>query len=394
MSPPTRHNAAFGIDKEPLLPQWRARFVLKAFLDIFRSPFGPKTDVPKVTFVPTAENQHIVDSCKSLKVFKPLWWAKGPHIQTLLQASHPVAVTSPGSDLHTVVILKDGVQIELEWKGIHLGIHAPLVVCLHGLGGDANSRYMQVFTQECVRLGYRTVVYCRRGHGFSTIAPLVPGSDDAPIFPKHVNLEDMDQVVEHIQTRLPYAPKYLVGFSCGGNLAINYIAKRANTHPFLATVSIGNGFDLWTGTNLLMSNPTEMRVATEYILEVVRRRKTEITELSNDPTLVPRVLRCSTIQEVENLLVVPGQYSSLYEYYEDCSSHNKLDQVQSPLLCIGNAGDPLIRPELCSIPQAAAQKNSNIINVETRLGGHLGWIEKRNKIPWYMKLIFEYLAEH
>ena len=54
-------------------------------------------------------------------------------------------------------------------------------------------------------------------------------------------------VVEHIMRLYPDAPKYLIGFSCGANLAINYLAHVGNSSPFIASASVSNGYNILKG---------------------------------------------------------------------------------------------------------------------------------------------------
>jgi len=358
------------------------------------SPFQNNHEIPKSTFIPTKSNKYIIDNCPCLAGFCPSWWAVGPHAQTFMQCTFPVP---KGAHIYTRELIHlsfDNVEIALDWKaGPNMTCTTPIIVFLHGLGGSSSSRYMQIFTSECVKMGYRPIVYNRRGHGGTSLMPKAPGKQAPKIFPTHVNMEDMEEVVQYIVKRFPRAPKYLVGLSCGANLAINYIAEHPK-HPFIATVSISNGYDIWNGTNLLQKNPTSMKVATDFLLDLLDDNKKDMKYMCKEQNIhinFDIARRCRTLQDFESLVVVPGyEFNNLYEYYENVGSHNKLGQVTTPLLCITNKCDPLVPTEMTLIPKDAATKNKYIINIETKNGGHLGWIEGRDKMPWYMKLIFEY----
>jgi predicted alpha/beta-fold hydrolase len=95
-------------------------------------------------------------------------------------------------------------------------------------------------------------VYNRRGHGNTSLLPVRPSSIPPKIFPIHSNMDDMKAVVHHLVTRFPNAPLHIVGFSCGGNLLINFIADEEGLPPNLgACVSVGNGYQINEGTRLL-----------------------------------------------------------------------------------------------------------------------------------------------
>ena len=48
--------------------------------------------------------------------------------------------------------------------------------------------------------------------------------------------------------------RYLIGFSCGANLCIHYLATSGSECPFIAAGSVSNGYDIWHGSGLLRDN--------------------------------------------------------------------------------------------------------------------------------------------
>lgn len=360
------------------------------------SPFKTNREIPKTTYIDTKQNKYIVSKCPSLACFKPLWWASGPHAQTFMQCTFHVPLKASVYNREIITLPYDGVQLALDWKEDNTMLSTcPIIVCLHGLGGDSKSRYLQVFTQECQKRGYRSVIYNRRGHGGMSLlsCSLEKTKEQPKVFPSHINMDDMEYIVDYIKNKYPHAPKFLVGFSCGANLAINYISKFQN-HIFAASVSVSNGYDIWNGTNILKKNKMAMFVATQFLLDLLKTNKNDINKLAVSTGChinVKLASRCRTLQDFESIVVVPSYgFSDLQQYYTECSSHNKLKHVKSPLLCISNIEDPLVPSEVTQYPQNAAKYNENIINVQTQRGGHLGWIEDCRKSPWYMNLIFEY----
>ena len=204
-----------------------------------------KKEKPILSYIDIPQNENIIANCPSFKEFKPMPLCHNGIVQTMLQDKLPVPFKGLYAYLPEIVSFPDRVCTTLDWKeGNFMHEKTPIIVCLHGLGGDSSSRYLEIFTNYCCQLGYRPVVYNRRGHGKGSLFPpsgsFQPGASGGKIFPRHVNMDDMDHIVKHIHKKYPNAPKYLVGFSCGGNLAINYIAKEG---IFQATVCICNGFD-------------------------------------------------------------------------------------------------------------------------------------------------------
>jgi len=373
------------------------QLVAKALAEILVSPLKENKEIPQVTYALTHKNVEIVQRCPLLQSYKSVWWAVGPFSQTLLQRLYPISKKDSTCYRRELFKLSfDNVELALDWKedGM-MDSTTPVIMCLHGLGGDSGSKYMQVFTNECMERGVRLIVYNRRGHADSNLMPEDRGKHVPHVFPQHVNMEDMEEVVAHVHTLYPRAPKYLVGFSCGANLAIHYIVK----HPemFKATVSICNGYDIWKLNELLLAHhPATNKLAARFLQDVLKRNLTQAKIIAKAQELdidFDKAMSCKTLNDFESAVVFPAYgYTSLEEYYTAASCCKHLDNVTTPLLCINNQEDPIVPAELIDIPRIASTTNPNIINVETVHGGHLGWIDAYGKTPWYMKLVFEYFA--
>lgn len=350
-------------------------------------------EIPSLEYVVNEKNLSILRNIPSLMKFNISWFAKGPRAQTLLQAF--ARLDDKILYVRELVKLKDGVNVALDWKeNSDMTDETPIVLCLHGLGGDSNSRYLQTFTNMSYNKGYRTVVYNRRGHGGTSLLSTRKNKKELVMFPKHSNMEDMEFVVAQLCRKYPLAPKYLIGFSCGANLGIKFIATSKN-NPFIATASISNGYDIDSGTKLVSENsPICDGIVTQFLKDILfAGRLEEVKSLSKHLDIdFEAVMKTKSIRKIEELLILPLYgYKSLEQYYELDSCHHCIQNVNSPLLCIANKNDPLIPSCMTEIPLEASKHNENIISVTTKRGGHIGWIEDDINNPWYAKVFFEYI---
>ena len=359
------------------------------------SRFSDFSEKPDISCIQTETNLAILKKIPSVNIFKSVWFGRGPRAQTLLQSI--ASVDKNIKYKREIIRTKDGVDISLDWKETDLMRHdTPIILCLHGLGGDSESRYMQTFTNLSLKKGYRTVVYNRRGHGGTSLLSKVENLKESVIFPKHVNMDDMLRVVDNLLKKYPRAPKYLIGFSCGANLLINYISKYHH-NPFIGGASISNGYNIYKGTKILSEkSPVCDCIVSQFLKDILSSGRLEevkkLAERSNITIDFEAVMKCKSIKKLEELLVVPAYgFKSLKEYYENDSCHNVIKDVKTPLLCIANKNDPLVHYSMCDIPKEAALLNKNIISVTTEHGGHVGWIEEINKDPWYAVVFFEYI---
>ncbi|GAX81136.1 hypothetical protein CEUSTIGMA_g8570.t1 [Chlamydomonas eustigma] len=403
------------------------RCLSEILIALLRAPyevlFHKTSSPPRLYFVENSFNKDVVSRCSSLAYFKELWWATGGHVQTFLMACMPPPKREYRRE--SIYLPRDGVHVSVDWlEGDSVTPESPIVLILHGLGGSSTaSRSVQLLAGQVAIRGYRAAVYNRRGHGFNSLLPtkteaaagLAPSRGQrlksalkertmecqcAPIFPKHVNMEDMEAVVTHLQNLYPEANKYLIGLSCGANLAVQYIARAGSSSPFLATASVSNGYNIYEGSAILKKDPIVDGLATQMLRDILGEgRLPECIQLAREAGIqidFDAVMSSRSLQDFESLIVLPAYgYSSLEEYYDEVSCHYNIQRVVSPLLCICCEQDPMVHTSMTEIPIAAAQTNENILTVVTKGGGHIGWFDDEafngGVGQWYIRLFMEYI---
>lgn len=357
------------------------------------SRFTDYSEKPSISYIKNEHNENILKQMPSTSAFNVAWFGRGPNAQTLLQSM--VNVDKNIQYKREIISTDDGVDISLDWKenNDNMNQETAIVLCLHGLGGDSESRFMQTFTNISLKNGYRTVVYNRRGHGGTSLLSKEKNKESV-VFPKHVNMKDMLCVVDHLSKKYPLAPKYLIGFSCGANLVINYISRYST---FLASASISNVYNIYEASTLLSEKSRICDgIVTQFLKDILSGgRLQEVEKISrrlNIDINFESVMKSASIKKFEELLVVPAYgFKSVKEYYDNDSCHEVIKNVKTPLLCIANRNDPLVHTKMIDIPYEASMCNENIITIVTEHGGHVGWIEAFNKSPWYANVFFEYI---
>ena len=359
---------------------------------ILSSPFVNRERLKsfEMFYIDNENNRKIAAAIPSS--FQVAWWAAGPRAQTFVQAV--CLATPPSRYRRELIYMNDGVQVALDWKeDAGMTVDTPLILCLHGLGGDSGSKYMQVFTHISLVRGYRCVVYNRRGHGGMSLLP-PNGNLCKKIFPRHSDMDDMWCVVKHLMSKYPSAPKYMIGFSCGANLMVNYLALPGGSGDFILSASVSNGYDIYGGTKYLKENDRVCDgILASFLKDILRSGRSvegrKLAKIAGVDIDFDAVMKCNSLQDLEGLLVVPTYgYKSVKEYYDSDSCHKTIDNVKSPLLCIANRSDPFVHESMIEVAVEAAKRNPNIITIVTEHGGHIGWIEAGNPEPWYARTFF------
>ncbi|PNH06452.1 Abhydrolase domain-containing protein [Tetrabaena socialis] len=372
------------------------RGVWQLAISVCLAPFRAVVNTPEVTCVDTDENRLLLERMPSARKFAPWVLAVGPIAQTLASVWFRRMKVPYTREFFT---MPDGVLVALDWKAKpDLPEDAPLVFIAHGLGGGSGSHYAEVLTDELHERGYRSVVYNRRGHHGTSLAPQVAGSTSTKVFPQHWDEEDMCSVVDHVVNCFPAATKFAIGFSCGANIVANFQALRKDASPFMAAASLGNGYDLVSGTKYLADEFWADGFVASFLKSKLYTNGllTEAMELAKQANIQVNwtdVMCCISLRAFEKALVVPVYgYKHEDDYYHFNTCHWRLKDVCKPLLCVANWDDPLVDRKLPLFAVSAAAANPSIITVVTQHGGHIGWVTGRTELRWWIRLYLEFIT--
>uniref|UniRef100_A0A061RI67 Embryogenesis-associated protein emb8-like n=1 Tax=Tetraselmis sp. GSL018 TaxID=582737 RepID=A0A061RI67_9CHLO len=319
--------------------------------------------------------------------------------------------------------MKDRVKVALDWCPADQANYpedSPVVLCLHGIGCSSQGKSVRLLMEECLKRGWRGVVYNRRGHGGTSIAPESDEDDDnsssdigmdsslddsctskdepgralAKMFPEHADVDDMADVVRHIARKHPAARIVCVGFSLGSNLLLRYLGHMRERSGIFAGVSIANGFDLVQGTrNLKERSPVMDAIVVSKLKRLVRANSEHIIRAQRlEDQHLQGLMRARSVRDFDDVIAKPLYgYESVDEYYEQSSCVAMLKDICSPVLCITDQDDPLISSDLLKHPLDAGRVNHNLLTVLTRTGGHLGWLEGWKGKSWVIKACGQYI---
>ena len=146
-----------------------------------------------------------------LEPFRPGWWIRGPHRQTiwnrLLRRQVEVATT------RARWTTPDGDFLDLDFVDGPLG--SPQLLVIHGLEGSSRRKYVRGLLALAVQRGWRGVALNFRGcsGNLNRASRLYHSGETA----------DLDWVVGELSKRDPGAPILPVGVSWGGNVLLKWL---------------------------------------------------------------------------------------------------------------------------------------------------------------------------
>ncbi len=166
-------------------------------------------------------------SIVSEEEFRPPWWLRGGHRQSILvgmpwrrSSIERRTLTVRASAREWLIDCGDGVRLQA-WhsspaaRGRALG--ARLAVLMHGWEGSAESLYLLSAAQTLFDAGFEVIRLNFRDHGETHHL-------NADLF-HSCRLQEVVAAVRQIQSAMPDKPLHLVGFSLGGNFALRVAAS-------------------------------------------------------------------------------------------------------------------------------------------------------------------------
>lgn len=291
----------------------------------------------------------------------PPFWARDGHSQTIL--SHLLPTPAP-----PLVSGRGGVtahDIELPGGDRLRALHRPgtsgtLVHLFHGLSGDANADYIRRAGAVAAELGHAVLAVNHRGCGDGAgLARGVYHSGRA---------DDLGEVLAWSAQRFGQR-QLAVGFSLSGNALLLLLEERAGALP-AGAIAINPPMDL-AGCSDRISTGFNRLYDRRFVRRLMRlMRERGARGLLPEGFELPRA---RTLRELDESITAPlGGFRDAMDYYQRCSTHERLHKIDVPTVILTAQDDPFVDPGpfLAARPSAAVH-----LHVEPR-GGHVGYLTR------------------
>ncbi|KFZ37498.1 alpha/beta hydrolase [Shewanella mangrovi] len=314
------------------------------------------------------------------QTFKAPWWAKNPHVQTIL----PVMTKPPMPALRRERLeLTDGDFIDLDWLS-NWHAEAPIVIIVHGLEGSAKSHYARRMLHRCQQQGLNAVVHHHRG---------CSGEDNRLARSYHSgDTADLQATLALIKQRYPQQPLLAVGYSLGGNVLAKYQAEQQQHSLLQAAVVVSAPLALASCSRKLEQGFS--RIYQRYLLKQLQQKMRLKLQRHQSITKMD-IAALNTFYRFDDQITAPLHgFRDADDYYQQSSAKPLIAQICQPTLILHAADDPFMSEAvLLDSKQLPAA-------VEYELwphGGHVGFIN--GGTPWrpqyYLESrIIQFLQEH
>ncbi len=311
--------------------------------------------------------------------FKPAWWCRGPHLQTLWPY---LFRRTPHVELKRERLeLPDGDFLDLDWTP---NADGPVVLVLHGLEGSSNSKYARGLLKAVHDRGWRGAVMHFRGcSGEPNRLPRSYHSGETG---------DLAHVVDVLRRREPGTPLFVVGFSLGGNVLLKWLGGMGKQAPIKAAVAVSVPFQLAESARRLERGFSQI-----YQWGLMRSLRQSVAEKRKRMKLPLKIEDLSALRSFrdfdEHVTAPLHGFAGADDYYERSSSRQYLKGIQVPTLVIHARDDPFMTE--AAIPQDGDLSSA----IELELydsGGHVGFIGGTGRLRpgyWLEARVMQYLEK-
>lgn len=296
------------------------------------------------------------------KVYRPPWWLRNGHVQTLLAVARRAKKLS---GFRERVETPDGDFFDLDFFPVAPGRRAEKAVLLsHGLEGHSRRPYMSGMAAAFQEQGWDAVSRNFRGcSGEMNRLPLLYHAGQT---------EDLELAVRRCVER-GYTSVFLIGFSLGGNQVLKYLGEDPDRVPdgVIGAAAVSAPCDM-EGAAAVLARPSR-RVYTAYFLRTLRAKIRIKHARFPDFFDTTRLDRLRTFNEFDELYTAPLHgFASARDYWRKSAALPVLERIRVPVLLVQARDDPFLSPGC--FPYAAAERNPLLHLEITGRGGHVGFL--------------------
>lgn len=315
--------------------------------------------------------------------FKPAWWLKNPHLQTMYSFFlHPKPKLCVRIER---LELPDRDFVDLVWLDEGLPIDAPVIILLHGLCGSGNSKHIRTQMFLYQQMGWRSVVLQCRG---------VSSEPNRILHSYHAgDTKDLNHFLQVLAEREPLTKKGIIGISLGGNVLLKWLGEIGHQDLITVAVAVSTPFQLNTVADRM--NRGFSRVYRNFLLRNLRSYFMRKLQSNPNEALYQAVKSSHCFWTFDENVTAPWcGFDGVHSYYHESSSRAYLHKIATPTLILHAVDDPFMIPE--AVPTLAELSPSVTLEL-SEYGGHLGFVS--GNIPgkpeyWLDKRIPDFFANY
>ncbi|MFY7843226.1 MAG: YheT family hydrolase [Rhabdochlamydiaceae bacterium] len=302
--------------------------------------------------------------------------AKNPHLSTIFPNLFRKVQTpsyksfcitaSDGEHLHVNQIERD---------------RESLAIITHGAEGSSQKAYIKGMINYLDQNEIDSLVWHLRGCG--------PFGKQQRRFYNLSDSHDLDSVVNYASQK-KYKHIFLIGFSLGGLLLLNYLGHDGFIKPttLRKAVALSTPFD----TEKVVKNLTKglNQIYNQYFLFSMKnklfKKESRLKEKLN-------VLLIKNLIQIDDITTMPlFSFDSLSAYYDNFNPQKTLESINTPTLIINALNDPILSPDC--YPYKTCENHPHLFLETPKYGGHVGFLENSLQTDyWSERRVLSFLRD-
>ena len=251
---------------------------------------------------------------------------------------------------------------------------SPLVVLIHGLTGCEDSDYMRESARFHLARGRPVLRLNMRGAG--------PTRHLARNYYHAGCADDIQSVLDGLDAALTGHGLFLVGYSLGGNVLLNWLGRAEKKYPIIGAATVSAPIEPREACRRMMKPRNALYH--RFLLERMKQDVLASCALSSSERW--NVERAENIFAFDNDWVAPRNgFLDAMDYYEKTAGAQFVRSIATPTLMVHARNDPWI-----PVYPYLLLKRRDLPQVEILLsksGGHLGFHERGHSETWHDRSI-------
>ncbi len=317
----------------------------------------------------------------SLHKLTPPWWQYNGFVQTVapavlrrtrLPAYQRERISTPDDDF-----------LDLDW--LLQPQSESLVILSHGLEGNSGKGYIKSMAKQFYEQQYSILAWNNRSCSGTLSRTLKVNH--------HGEVEDIDWVVRHALKKYDFKNIFLIGFSLGGSIVLNYVARSAATLP--SEIKAAAAFS--TPCDLKSASETLDFPENRFFHKLFKKRISE--KIAQKEAQFPGTFDVEALHKVKSWKDFDDQYcaklcgfSDGEHFYAEVSCLPHLQKIKIDTLLVNAINDPILA-EKCH-PLTMDGLPSNFKFILTEQGGHIGFEESGHGISFMERSALDFFQSH
>lgn len=303
------------------------------------------------------------------------FWRKHAHLSTIIPAKinkYPCP-TYEREKINT----DDGDFLTLDWR--KQNNKDKLVILFHGLEGDSRRTYLNSASDYFFDRGYNILAWNHRSCGGEM-------NNTFRLY-HHGSTDDIERIIQKALIE-GYHKIYLVGFSMGGALILNYLGSYSIHKRIQCGVSFSAPLSLQSSAEQLAKFPN-----TVYFKNF---KRTLIPKFEAKAVQFPGKLneecisQLKSFADIDDYFTAPMHgYSNKEDYYEQASPLTVINKITTPCLIVNAANDPFLGEEC--YPKALLAAHPSVYLEIPTYGGHCGFSLPKTTHSWAEMRALEFM---